>query len=130
MVNKVQCTLVQALRFCTGRTAHTGRRRIALLFLDDGTRRVRCQPHAPPALCSWERHGTYCTGGWVGRSGQVQKISPNGIRSPDRPARSQSDVMDSVTNTSYLFVVRIHKAQFRVFLRHFVIYKRLFRALT
>jgi len=33
--------------------------------------------------------------------------------------------MDSVTNTSYLFVVRIHKAEFRVVLRHFVIHKRL-----
>jgi len=35
----VKCTLVQALRFCTGRTAHRGRRDIALLFLDHGTRR-------------------------------------------------------------------------------------------
>jgi len=36
---KVQCTLVQALRPCTGRTAHRGSRGIALLFLDNGTRR-------------------------------------------------------------------------------------------
>ena len=36
---KVQCTLVQALRLCTGRTAHRGSRSIALLFLDHGTRR-------------------------------------------------------------------------------------------
>ena len=32
-------TLVQALRFCTGRTAHRGSRGIVLLFLDRGTRR-------------------------------------------------------------------------------------------
>jgi len=32
-------TLVQALRFCTGRTAHRASRGIALLFHDHGTRR-------------------------------------------------------------------------------------------
>ena len=36
---KVKCTLVQALRLCTGRTAHRGSRGIALLFHDHGTRR-------------------------------------------------------------------------------------------
>ena len=36
---KVKFTLVQALRLCTGHTAHRGSRGIALLFLDHGTRR-------------------------------------------------------------------------------------------
>ena len=36
---KVKCTLVQALRHSTGRTAHRGSRGIALLFHDHGTRR-------------------------------------------------------------------------------------------
>jgi hypothetical protein len=36
---KVKCTLVQALRLRTGRTAHRGSRSIALLFHDLGTRR-------------------------------------------------------------------------------------------
>ena len=36
---KVKCTLVQALRLCTGRTANSGSRGIPLLFLDHGTRR-------------------------------------------------------------------------------------------
>jgi len=36
---KVKCTLVQALRCCTGRTVQRGSRGIALLFLDHGTRR-------------------------------------------------------------------------------------------
>ena len=36
---KVKCPLVQALRLCTGRTAHRGSRGIALLFHDHGTRR-------------------------------------------------------------------------------------------
>ena len=35
----VKCTLVQTLRLCTGRTAHRGRKGIALLFLYHGTRR-------------------------------------------------------------------------------------------
>jgi len=38
-VKKVKCTLVQALRLCTGRTAHGGIRGIALPFLDHSTRR-------------------------------------------------------------------------------------------
>jgi len=36
---KVKCTLVQALRLCTGRAAHRGSRGIAVLFQDHGTRR-------------------------------------------------------------------------------------------
>ena len=38
-ISNVKCTLVQALRLCTGRTAHRGSRGIALIFLDHGTRR-------------------------------------------------------------------------------------------
>jgi hypothetical protein len=38
-VKKIKCTLVQALRLCTGRRAHRGNRGIALLFHDYGTRR-------------------------------------------------------------------------------------------
>jgi hypothetical protein len=36
---KLKCTLEQALRLCTGRTALSGSRGIALLFHDHGTRR-------------------------------------------------------------------------------------------
>jgi hypothetical protein len=36
---KVKCTLIQALRLCTGLTAHRKSRGIALLFHDHGTRR-------------------------------------------------------------------------------------------
>jgi len=36
---KLKCTLVQALRLCTGRTAHRGSTGIALLIHDHGTRR-------------------------------------------------------------------------------------------
>ena len=47
---KVKCTLVQALRLCTGRTAHRGSRGIALLFLDHGTRRGRGVSVTPSPL--------------------------------------------------------------------------------
>ena len=36
---KIKVTLVQALRLCTGRTAHRWSRGIVLLFHDHGTRR-------------------------------------------------------------------------------------------
>ena len=41
MKKKINCTLVQALRLCTGRTAHRRSRGIALPFHDHGTRRGR-----------------------------------------------------------------------------------------
>jgi len=36
---QVKCTLVQALRLCTGRTALRGNRGVALLIHDHGTRK-------------------------------------------------------------------------------------------
>jgi len=54
---------------------------------------VRGQRHAPATLYLTERPGTHCTGGWVGphgQSGRAENLAPTGIRSPDRPARSQS----------------------------------------
>jgi len=35
---KVKCTLIQALRLCTGRTAYRGSRGIALIIYGHGTR--------------------------------------------------------------------------------------------
>ena len=63
----VRCTLVQALRLCTGRTAHRGSIGINLPFHDHGTRTwwgVSVTPR--PALYPRGRPGTHCTGGWVG----------------------------------------------------------------
>ena len=61
---KVKCTLVQALRLCTGRTAQGGVEVQLYSFmttaLEGGER------HAPAALYPRERPGTHCTGGWVG----------------------------------------------------------------
>jgi len=92
--NNVKCTLVQALRLCTGRTAHRGSRGTALPFLNHGTRRgwgvsVASRPLITPRKTRYTLYRKLC--GPQGRSGQVRKISPpTGIRSPNRPARSQS----------------------------------------
>jgi len=76
---KVQCTLVQALSLCTGRTAHRASRGIALLFLDHGTRRGggsashtgRSLPPGKNRYPLYRRMGRPQV-----RSGQVRKISP------------------------------------------------------
>ena len=91
---KVKCTLVQALRLCTGCTANRESRGVALLFLDNGTRRgwrVSVTPW-PLFTPGKTRNPLYRRlGGTQGRSGQVQKnLAPTGIRSPDRPTRNQS----------------------------------------
>ena len=77
---KVTCTLVQALRLSTGRTAHRVSRGIALLFHDHGTRRggegsaSRPGSSLPPGKTRYPLYRRL--GGPRGRSGQVRKISP------------------------------------------------------
>ena len=71
---KVKYTLVQALRLCTGRTAHRGSRGIALLFVDRGTRRgwgvsVTPRPLFTPRKTLYPLYRRL--GGPQGRSGQV-----------------------------------------------------------
>ena len=76
--DKVKCTLVQALRLCTGRTAHRGSRGIALLFLNRGSGMgVRGQQHDPGRSLHEEktRYSLYTRlDGARGQSGQVRKI--------------------------------------------------------
>jgi hypothetical protein len=74
-----QCTRVQALRLCTGRTAHRGSRCVALPFHDHGTRRgegsaSRPGRSLPPGETRYPLYRRL--GGPQGRSGQVRKISP------------------------------------------------------
>jgi len=91
---KVKVTLVQALRLCTGRTAHRGSRGIALLFHDHGTRRgwgvsVTPRPLFTPRkdpVPIVQKAGCAPEQVWTG----AENLAPTGIRSPDRPARSQS----------------------------------------
>ena len=75
---KVKCTLVQALRLCTGLTAHRGSSGIALLH-DHGTRRgwgvsVTPRPHFTPGKTRYPLYRRL--GGLRDQSGQVRKISP------------------------------------------------------
>jgi len=77
--SKVKYILVQALRICTGRTAHRGSRGIALLFLDHGTRRCegsssRSDRSLPPGKTRYPFYRRLS--GPQGLSGQVRKISP------------------------------------------------------
>jgi hypothetical protein len=75
-----KCTLVQALRLCTGRTADgTGGKDIALLFHDHGTRRGEGSASRPCRflLPGKTRYQFYRRlGGPQGRSENVRKISP------------------------------------------------------
>ena len=96
MIKTLQCkgTLVQALRLSTGRTAHRGSRGIALLFLDHGTRRGWVVSSTPRPLFTPGKdpepivHEDRWAPGpvWTG----AENLAPTGIRSPDRPAPSQS----------------------------------------
>jgi len=85
---------LQALRLCTGCTAHRGSRGITILFLDHSTRRgegsaSRPGRSLPPGKTRYPLY--WRLGGPQGRFGQVRKnLAPTGIRSPNRPARSQS----------------------------------------
>jgi len=88
---KVKVTLVQALRLCTGRTARSGSRGIALPFLDHGTRRgvgsaSRSGRSLPPGKNRYPLYRRLGGPVWTG----AENLAPTGIRSPDRPARSQS----------------------------------------
>jgi len=91
---KVKVTLVQSLRLCTGRTAHTGSRGIALHFHDHGTRRgwgvsVTSRPlftRGKDSVPIVQEAGWAPRTVWTG----AENLVPIGIQSPDRPARSQS----------------------------------------
>jgi hypothetical protein len=61
---------------------------MALLIRDLGGRRGWVVSTTPRQLYPRERPGTQCTGGWVGPRAGLD--APTRIRSPDRPARSQS----------------------------------------
>ena len=91
---KVKCTLVQAVRLCTDRTAHRGSRGIALPFHDHSTRRewgvrVTPRPLFPPGKdpVPIVQEAVWSSGPvWTG----AENHASTGVRSPDRPARSQS----------------------------------------
>jgi hypothetical protein len=65
-LESLMCTPVQALRLCTGRTAHRGSRGIALLSNDYSTRRGEGSASRSGRSLPRDRLGTHGTGGWVG----------------------------------------------------------------
>ena len=85
---------VQALRLCTGRTAHRGSKAIALPFHDHGARRGWGVSVTPRPLFTPVKDPVPVVqeAGWA--PGRVwtgaENLAPTGIRSLDRPARSQS----------------------------------------
>jgi len=91
---KVKCTHAQVLRLCSGRTAHRGSRGIALLFLDHGIRRGWGVSVTPRPLFTrgktpvpiLQEAGWTPGPVWTG----AENLASTGIRSPDRPARSES----------------------------------------
>ena len=92
-VGPKKCTLVQALRLCTDRTAHRGSRGIALPFHDLGSRRGWGVSATPRLLFIPRKHPVPIVqeAGWAPRlvwTG-VENLAPTGIRSPDHPAHSQ-----------------------------------------
>jgi hypothetical protein len=91
-IKKVKCTLVQALRLSTGRTAHRGSRGIALPFHDYGTRRGWGVSATPQPLFTPGKDPVPIVqvGTRTGLDRCGKSSPPTGIRSPDRPARNQS----------------------------------------
>jgi hypothetical protein len=70
-----------------------GKRFISTLSLTSALDRVGGQYHAPAALFPGKRHGSHWTGGFVGPKVGLEGaeyLAPTGIRSLDRPARSES----------------------------------------
>jgi len=90
---KVKCTILQALRLCTGCTPHRRCRGIALLFLDHGTKRGWGVSVTPRSLYTsgkdpvpFVQEAGWTTGPvWTG----AENFALTGIRSPNLPARSQ-----------------------------------------
>jgi len=91
---KVKCTLVHALRLCTGRTAHRGSRGIVIHFLNHDIRRGWGVSVTPRLLFTPGKDPLPIVqkAGWV--PGPVwtgaEILASTGTRSPNRPARSQS----------------------------------------
>ena len=90
----VNCTPVQALRLCTGRTAHRGSKGITLPFQDHDTMKGWGVSGTPRPLFTPGKDPVHIVqeAGWT--PGPVwtgtENLAPTEIRSPDRPARSQS----------------------------------------
>jgi len=114
---KAKCTLVQALRLFTGRTAHRGSRGITLLFLDHGTRSGWGISVAPRPLFTRGKdpvpivQDAGCAPGPVWTGAEI--LGPSRIRSPDRSAPNHS--LYRLSYPAHRILVALHKL-FHVFL--------------
>ena len=105
-----KCTLLQALRICTGCTAHRGSRGIALLFHDRGTRRgwvvsSTSRPHFTPGKDSVPtvQEAGWATGPvWTG----AEKPRPHRDSIPDCRARSSVAIPTELPSL-YMFIYYI-----------------------
>ena len=97
----VKITLEQATK------AQRGSRGTALPFSNLGARWGWVVKATPWPLYPRETPGTHCIGGWVGHKagldGCEKNLTSTGIRSPDRPARSESLHRLSYTGPSILY---------------------------
>jgi hypothetical protein len=109
-------TLVQALRLCTGPTAHRRIRGIALPFHDHGTRRgwgISVSPgrYLPAGKTRYPLYRRL--GGLQGRSGQVRKISPPPGFDPRTVRPVASRYTDYATQPThfiwYIYIIQIYK---------------------
>jgi len=108
---KVKYNLLQALKLCTGHTAHRGSKSIALLFLDHGTRRGWGVSVTPRPICTSGKEPVPIVqeAGWVWTG--AENLAPTGIRSPDPPARRQSLYQLSYpSQTKYYRTLRSQKS--------------------
>jgi hypothetical protein len=91
---QTDCTLLQALKLCAGRTAHRGNRGTALSLLDHGTEGGEGSASRPSHSLSPGKHSVPIVqeAGWA--SGLVctgaENLVLTRIRSLERPARSES----------------------------------------
>ena len=99
---RVKCTFVEALRLSTGPMTHRGSKgiNVALLFLDQGTRRgegstSRPGRSLPPRKIRYPLYRMLC--GPQGRSGLVREISPP----PGFDPRTVQPVAQSLYRLSY-----------------------------
>ena len=124
---QVKCTLVQALRLCTGRTARRGSRNIALPFLDHSIRRgegsaSRLGRSLPLGKTRYPLYSRLV--GPQGRSGQVRKISPSPWFDPRTVQPVVNRYTDYATRPTYLLttILKIYWNFLLFLLHHHCIY--------
>ena len=115
---------MQALRLCTGRTAHRGSSGIALLYHDHGTRRGEGSASRPGRSLPPEktRYPLYRRlGGPQGRSGHVRKNSPPPGFDPRTVQPVASRYTDWATRPTSVYIVVINCSNI---LKHFFFFRK------